>query len=75
MRIWDCDSWQNTLVIGLLAPDPLGIGGHAAWRPTTNTLLHAEGDVWRALRWEEPRLGAFPLVHHLEDVSEYAVER
>ena len=43
---------------------------NVAWPPSTNTVLHAEGDAWRALRWEEPRPGAFPLVHHLEDVSE-----
>lgn len=70
VRIWDCDNWDNSLAIGILAPDRLGIGG--MWpgvRPPTQ-VLHAEGDAWRALRWEEPRPNAFPLVHHLEDVSE-----
>ena len=70
VRIWDCQSWENALAIGVLAPDRLGVGGHVAWQPTTNTVLHAEGDAWRALRWEEPRPEAFPLVHHLEDVVE-----
>ena len=70
VRLWTCHSWRNALAIGIVAQDQIGIAGHVVWRPTSNIVLYADGDAWRALRWEEPRFRASPLVHHLEDVSE-----
>jgi WD40 repeat protein len=45
MRLWNAASGE-CLRIYLHIP-----GGHAAWDPQTNRLLHATGRAWRYLGW------------------------